>query len=67
MQDAFKVGVYQQQFHAQLLALAVDQALAVQLPASLGKQAQGLAQGLAADAAAIGVADLVRFAVQLGR
>lgn len=67
LQDAFEVGVHQQQFHAQLLALAVHQPLAIEFPARLAEQGQGLAQGLAADAAPVGMADLVGLGEHLFR
>ncbi|MNJ50888.1 hypothetical protein D3C77_461760 [compost metagenome] len=67
LQDPLKVRVDQQQLDLERIAFAVEQTLAIELPAGLGQQVQGLAQGLAVDAAPVGVADLVGFAEQRGR
>ncbi len=54
LQNAFKVGVDQQDLEAQRLLVGIEQTLVRQRPASLGKQLQGLAQGFARYPAAIG-------------
>ncbi|MNN51234.1 hypothetical protein D3C81_1658600 [compost metagenome] len=67
LQNSLQVWIDQQDFHAQGLPLAVQQALPGQLPAGLAKQAQGAAQGFARDTAAIGTADAVGLGKQAWR
>ncbi|MNO95761.1 hypothetical protein D3C76_874080 [compost metagenome] len=59
LQDPFKVRIDQQQLQLQGLPGTVEQARPCELPAGLAEQVEGLAQGLAVDAAPVGMADFV--------
>ncbi|MNY46724.1 hypothetical protein D3C86_1819330 [compost metagenome] len=67
LKDAFQVRVDQQDLQAQRLPGGVLQTLAIELPAGLGQQAQGLAQGFPGDAAALGLRQAERLGEQPGR
>lgn len=66
LQDALKVGVDQQYLEAQRLFVRVEQPLIGKRPACVGQQFQGFAQGIARDAAAIGLRWCKRLVNRLG-
>ncbi|MNT16134.1 hypothetical protein D3C72_1512230 [compost metagenome] len=66
LQDPLQVRIDQQQLELQRVAFVVEQALTIEFPASLAEQVEGLAQGLAVDAAPVGMADFVGLGEQGG-
>ncbi|MNO88406.1 hypothetical protein D3C76_798550 [compost metagenome] len=67
LEDALQIWIDQQDLQAQRLPGRILQALAIELPAGLGQQGQGLAHGFPGDAPALGLRQAERLGEQPGR